>query len=165
MRTKVIYIKDKYDSGCTKKLLLHITSIGTPDLFEGASNSSNSGRPCMICPLRSLGACDYSEFGKYLIKDDKDEIKSFSGFNVVCDSLGLIKNKEIIYSYTILSIDEDKRKVFVPDQQSFSYVNLITEFCKPFCPLYSGKDLLCRLSDECPFKKRMENNLKTIDYD
>lgn len=163
MRTKVIYIKDKYDSGSTKKLLLHITSIGTPDLFEESTNGS--GRPCMICPLRPLGACDYSEFGKYLIKDDKGEIKSFSGFNVVCDSLDLIKNKEIIYSYTILSIDEDKRKVFIPDQQSFSYINLITEFCKPFCPLYSGKDLLCRLSDECPFKKRMKNNLKTIDYD
>lgn len=161
MRTKIIYIKDKYDSGNTKKLLLHITSIVTPDLFE----ESISGRPCMICPLRPLGACDYSEFGKYLIKDDNSEIKSFSGFNVVCDSLGLIKNKEIIHSYTILSIDEDKRKVFVPDQQSFSYINPITEFCKPFCPLYSGKDLLCRLSDECPFKKRMENNLKTIDYD
>ena len=165
MRTKIIYIKDKYDSGSTKKLLLHITSIGTPDLFEEASNSSNSGRPCMICPLRPLGACDYSEFGKYLIKDDSGEIKSFSGFNVVCDSLDLIKNKEIIYSYTILSIDNNKRKVFVPDQQSFSDINLITEFCKSFCPLYSGKDLLCRLSDECPFKKRMENNLKTIDYD
>lgn len=161
MRTKVIYIKDKNDSGSTKKLLLHITSTVTPDLFE----ESISERPCMICPLRSLGACDYSEFVKYLIKDDKGEIKSFSGFNVVCDSLDLIKNKEIIYSYTILSIDEDKRKVFVPDQQSFSYINLITEFCKPFCPLYSGKDLLCRLSDECPFKKRMKNNLKTIDYD
>ena len=51
----------------------------------------------MICPLRPLGACDYSEFGKYLIKDDSGEIKSFFGFNVVCDSLGLIKNKEIIY--------------------------------------------------------------------
>lgn len=163
MRTKIIYVKDKYNSGSTKKLLLHITSIGTPDLFE--ESTSGSGRPCMICPLRPLGTCDYSEFGKYLIKDDKDEIKSFSGFNVVCDSLDLIKNKEIIYSYTILSIDEDKRKVFVPDQQSFSYINPITEFCKPFCPLYSGKDLLCRLSDECPFKKRMENNLKTIDYD
>ena len=162
MRTKIIYIKDRYDSGNTKKLLLHITSIGTPDLFE---ESISSGRPCMIWPLRPLGACDYSEFGKYLIKDDNGEIKSFSGFNVVCDSLGLIKNKEFIYSYTILSIDEDKRKVFVPDQQSFSYINPITEFCKPFCPLYSGKDLLCRLSESCPFKKRMENNLKTIDYD
>lgn len=162
MRTKIIYIKDKYDSGNTKKLLLHITSIGTPDLFE---EMSNSGRPCILCPLRILGTCDYSEFGKYLIKDDSGEIKSFSGFDVVCDSLGLIKNKEIIHSYTILFIDEDKRKEFVPDQQSFSYINLITEFCKPFCPLYSGKDLLCRLSESCPFKKRMDSNLKTIDYD
>lgn len=162
MRTKIIYVKDRYNSGSTKKLLLHITSIGTSDLFE---ESIGGKRPCILCPLRTLGACDYSEFGKYLIKDNGSEIKSFSGFSVVCDSLGLIKNKEIIHSYTILSIDEDKRKVFVPDQQSFSYINLITEFCKPFCPLYSGKDLLCRLSESCPFKERMENNLKTIDYD
>ena len=160
MRTKIIYVKDKYDSEITKKLLLHITSIGTLDLFGGST-----GRPCIICPLRSLCACDYSEFGKYLIKDDKGEIKSFSNFDVVCESLDLIRNKEIIHSYTTLSIDDSKRKVFIPNQQSFSNINLITEFCEPFCPLYSGKDLLCRLSDECPFKKRMENNLKTIDYD
>ena len=118
---------------------------------------------CVNCAARELGLCNYSEFTKFLSKHpDTGDILEYREWATLCD---LFNGGEYIRIESIeyLEISETDKKDFVIHHQEV--VINPNRFCRNFCPLYSGKDLLCRKEITCPFKNELNIDLHTIAYD
>lgn len=128
-----------------------------PEFTKDHSNYS-----CFNCAARELGLCNYSEFTKFLSKHpDTGDILEYNEWVTLCD---LFDSKYIrIESIEYLEMNETDKKDFVTRHQEV-IINP-NKFCRNFCPLYSGKDLLCRKEITCPFKKELSIDLHTIAYD